>query len=72
MKPLPKVIGVLSTLTTYLALLNASEVRGALTDLCGPRIGTAFYLAVLILPPAVSLLSHSLTGTGGKPPKGDG
>jgi hypothetical protein len=59
MKPLPKFVGIVGVLVAIVGALSAPGIIAILP----PKIG-AILAAV---GPIVTLLSHSLTGTGGTP-----
>ena len=59
MKPLPKIIGVLSILAAVFGALNTAQVISTLPPAWGG--------VVTALAAVTAALSHSLTGTGGKP-----
>lgn len=71
MKPFPKGLGV-----GGLALVVVSSINGDKVRELGNEIGTAFglpwlgaalQLALIIAGAVIAVLSHSLTGSGGKP-----
>lgn len=66
MKPMSKWVSVLSLVAFYAAALDGPAIREAVGALTTPTIGTSVYLACLLVPPLLTALSHSLTGTGGK------
>lgn len=59
MNPLPKSVGVLAILAAIFGALNSADVLTVI----GPKLGSL----VALISTIVGALSHSLTGTGGKP-----
>ena len=59
MKPLPKWVGVVSALAVVFGALNTAQVLAVVA----PNIAALITIGASVL----TALSHSLTGTGGKP-----
>ena len=59
MSPFSKIAGILGTLAVIFGALNSAEVIAVLP----PKIGAVISAIAVV----VVALSHSLTGTGGKP-----
>lgn len=74
MKPLPKMASLAGLAAVAIGSINGDKVRELGNEIGEhfgvPVLGAALQLALIIGGAAVSVLSHSLTGTGGKSPQG--
>lgn len=73
MKPLPKLASLAGLAAVALGSINGDKVRELGNEIGTsfglPWLGAALQLCLILGGAAVSVLSHSLTGTGGQPPK---